>query len=180
MKSAKPKAATSKEVVHAVPEALPPAVRILKVATCPSLSGRSTLTYHLGGDAPDNLKFRVTANSGSGQFNADWVALAAIRKLLDQHPADKPLTSALLKPVFRGRSSNSPAFLFAVLKAEGLVKAAAEKDEGYLTGDFDAFQAEASALIAAGTDLAVASESPTEPPKKKRPVKASGANPESE
>ena len=173
MKSAKPKAATSKEVVHAVPEALPPVVRILKVATCPSLSGRSTLTYHLGGDALDNLRFRVTANSGSGQFNADWVALAAIRKLLDQHPADKPLTSALLKPVFRGRSSNSPAFMFAVLKAEGLVKAAAEKDEGYLLGDLEAFQAEASALIAAGTDLAVASESPTVQPKAKLALKAS-------
>ncbi len=180
MKSAKPKAATSKHAVHAVPDASPPAVHILKVATCPSLSGRSTLTYHLGGDALDNLQFRVTANSGSGQFNTDWVALAAIRQLLDQHPADKPLTSALLKPVFRGRSSNSPAFLFAVLKAEGLVQAAAEKDGGYLLGDLDAFRAEASALIAAGTNLAVASESSTELPKKKHPVKASAANPDSE
>ena len=180
MKSAKPKAATSKQAVHAVPDASLPAVRILKVATCPSLSGRSTLTYHLGGDALDDLQFRVTANSGSGQFNADWVALVAIRKLLDQHPADKPLTSALLKPVFRGRSSNSPAFLFAVLKAEGLVQAAAEKDGGYLLGDLDAFRAEASASIAAGTNLAVASESSTELPKKKLPVKASAANPDSE
>lgn len=179
MKAVKPVAATSKEVVQAVAEALP-TVRILKVATCPSLSGRSTLTYHLGGDALDDLRFRVTANSGSGQFNADWVALAAIRKLLDQHPADKPLTSTLLKPVFRGRSSNSPAFLFAVLKAEGLVKAAAEKDGGYLLGDLGAFQGDASALVAAGTDLAVAAESPTELPKRKRPVKAVVANPESE
>lgn len=170
MKSAKPVVAASK---HAVAEALPPAVRILKVATCPSLSGRSTLTYHLGGDALDDLRFRVTANSGSGQFNADWVAMAAIRKLLDQHPADKPLTSVALKPVFRGRSSNSPAFLFAVLKAEGLVKAAAEKDGGYLLGDLDAFRAEASALIAAGTDLGVASESPIVQPKKKLSLKAS-------
>lgn len=173
MKAVKPVAATSKQVVHAVAEALPPTVRILKVATCPSLSGRSTLTYHLGGDALDDLQFRVTANSGSGQFNADWVALAAIRKLLDQHPADKPLTSTLLKPVFRGRSSNSPAFLFAVLKAEGLVKAAAEKDGGYLLGDLDAFQVDASALIATGVDLSVASESPTEPPKKRLALKAS-------
>lgn len=162
------------------PEAATPAVRILKVGTCPSLSGRSTLTYHVGGDSIDNLQFRVVANSGSGQFNADWISLAAIQKLLDQHPVDKPLTSHALQPIFRGKSSNSPAFLFAVLKAEGLVKAAAEKEGGYLLGDIEAFTAEASALVAAGSDLAAASEPPPELPKKKRSAKATATKPASE
>ncbi len=162
------------------PEAATPAVRILKIGTCPSLSGRSTLTYHIGGGSLADLQFRVVANSGSGQFNADWVALEDIRKRLDQHPADKPLTSHVLQPIFRGKSSNSPAFLFAVLKAEGLVKAAAEKDGGYLLGDIEAFTAEALALVAAGSDLAAASELPPEQPKKKRPAKATAINPASE
>ena len=38
-------------------------------------------------------------------------------------------------------------------KAEGLVKAGAEKDSGYLLGDIEAFQKAVAALIAAGTDL---------------------------
>ena len=81
--------------------------------------------------------------------------------------------------MFRGKSSNSPAFLFAVLKAEGLVLAGAEKDSGYLLGDIAAFQKAVAALIATGTDLNASPATPpeptepTEPPKKKRPVKAS-------
>ena len=96
-----------------------------------------------------------------------------IEKMLTQHPADKPMTSRIMQPVFRGKSSNSPAFLFAVLKAEGLVTASKEKDGGYLLGDIDAFKKEASALIAADTDLGAATETPPEPVKKKRPVKES-------
>ena len=118
-------------------------------------------------------------NSSSGQFNADWVSLSLIEKLLTEQPADKPMTSRVLSTVFRGKSSNSPAFLFAVLKAEGLVLAGAEKDSGYQLGDIAAFQKLLAALIATGADLTVASATPpeptesTEPPKKKRPAKAS-------
>ena len=111
-------------------------------------------------------------NSGNGQFNAEWVSLTLIEKLLTQHPADKPLTSRIMQPVFRGKSSNSPAFLFVSLKAEGLVKAGDGKDRGCLLGDIEAFRREMSALIAAGADLAVATDAPTEPPKKKRLLKA--------
>jgi len=163
---------TKKAVIPETP------IRILKVGTCPSLSGRSTLTYHLGSDADGGFHCRVVQNSGSGQFNADWVSLAVIEKLLTEQPADKPMTSRVLSTVFRGKSSNSPAFLFAVLKAEGLVLAGAEKDSGYQLGDIAAFHKAVAALIATGTDLnespATQPEStePTEPPKMKRPVKA--------
>jgi len=161
---------SKKEVVPEMP------VRILKIGTCSTLSGRSVLTYHLGCNAASEGYARVVQNSSSGQFNADWVSLSLIKKLLTEQPADKPMTSRILLPVFRGKSSNSPAFLFAVLKTEGLVLAGAEKDSGYLLGDIAAFQKGVAALIAAGTDLAVASVTPPEapePPKKKRPVKAS-------
>lgn len=157
---------------QAVPE-MP--IRILKIGTCPTLSGRSVLTYHVGCNTASEAYARVVQNSSSGQFNADWVSLSLIDKLLTAHPADKPMTSRVLLPVFRGKSSNSPAFLFAVLKAEGLVKAGTEKDSGYLLGDVEGFQKAAAASIAAGTDLATAPATPPEPPKKKRPAKESTA-----
>jgi hypothetical protein len=116
---------------------------------------------------------RIVQNSGNGQFNADWVPVTLIEKLLTAHPADKPMTSRVMLPVFRSKSSNSPAFLFAALMAEGLVKSGTEKDSGYLLGDIDAFKQDISALIAAGTDLATAPATPPEPPKKKRSAKAS-------
>jgi hypothetical protein len=145
--------------------------RILKIATCSTLSGRSELTYHLGCTADGEIQFRIVSNSGNGQFNSDWVSLNAIEKLLTQHPTDKPMTSRTMQPLFRGKSSNSPAFLFAALVAEGLVTAGKEKDSGYLLGDINAFKKEASALIAADTDLGVATETPPKSVKKKRPAK---------
>jgi hypothetical protein len=158
-------------------EALPPdtLIRILKIGTCTSLSGRSELTYHLGCNADSEIHFRVVQNSGNGQFNAEWVPLTLIEKLLTQHPADKPLTSRVMQPVFRSKSSNSPAFLFASLKAEGLVKARDGKDSGYLLGDIEGFKQAMSALIAAGADLAVATDTPAESVKKKRSAKESAS-----
>jgi hypothetical protein len=147
-------------------------IRILKVGTCSSLSGRSELTYHVGCNAESEIHFRVVQNSGNGQFNAEWVSLTLIEKLLTQHPGDKPLTSRVMQPVFRGKSSNSPAFLFVSLKAEGLVKAGDGKDSGCLLGDIETFKQAMSALVAAGADLAVATDATTATPKKKRLIKA--------
>lgn len=131
-------------------------MRVLKINTCPSLSGRSQLTYHIGCDAEGDIHLRVVQNSGSGQFNADWVPLSMVDRLLSKHPADKPLTSSVLSSVFRGKSSNSPAFLFAALKAESLVL------PDYNVGDVDAFRLAMSALIAGDTHVS------PEVPKRKR------------
>lgn len=155
-----------------VPEA---SIRILKVGTCPTLSGRSQLSYHLGCDRDNEIHLRVVQNSGNGQFNADWVHLAVIEKLLASHPADKPMTSRVMLPVFRSKSSNSPAFLFATLKAEGLVKAGAEKDSGYLHGDIGAFKKAVAILITNVTDLSATSDVTPELPKKKHSTKLSVA-----
>ena len=70
-------------------------------------------------------------------------------------------------PVFRGKSSNSPAFLFAALKAEGLVVAGKEKDSGYTLGNIEAFRQAMSALIAAGTDLSAPADTTSAPTKKR-------------
>jgi len=147
----------------AVVQELP--IRILKIATCPTLSGRSQLTYHLGNDTESAVHIRVVQNSGNGQFNSNWVSLSAVEKMLAGHPADKPMTSSSMLPIYRGKSSNSPAFLFAALKAEALVVAGKEKDSGYTLGNFETFRQAMSALIAAGTDL---SADTTSSPTKKR------------
>lgn len=53
--------------------------RIIKINECPSLSGNSTLTYHIGCDENNAIFFRVVANSGNGFFNKDWIALSDIQ-----------------------------------------------------------------------------------------------------
>lgn len=153
-------------------------IRIIKVGTCSTLSQRSTLTFHLGSDADGGIHIRVVQNSGNGQFNADWESLSVIEKLLSAHPAEKPMTSRVMQPVFRSKSSNSPAFLFAALLAEGLIKAGTE-DSVYLLGDIEPFRQSAAALIASDTDLGTSKDTSPESPKKKRPAKEAGiATPE--
>lgn len=150
----------------AVPE-LP--IRTIKIGNCSTLSGRSELVYHVGNDTESEVHIKVVQNSGNGQFNSNWVSLSAIEKILTGHPADKPMTSSAMLPVFRGKSSNSPAFLFAALKAEGLVVAGKEKDSGYTLGNLAVFKKEMSDLIAAGTDLSTAPE--TTPQRKQKELK---------
>jgi hypothetical protein len=41
-------------------------VRVLKSSTCPSLAGRTTLTYEIGANAASEILARVTKSSGTG------------------------------------------------------------------------------------------------------------------
>ena len=61
-------------------------IRVVKIGSCPTLSGRSELTYHLGRHEDESIYLRVVQNTGNGQFNPDWVALMQIEKLLAEHP----------------------------------------------------------------------------------------------
>ena len=53
-----------------------PALRILKVASCPTASGKGTLTYHVGCNASNAIQFRVVQNSGG-------VADVVLAKVMD-------------------------------------------------------------------------------------------------
>ena len=93
-------------------------VRVLKTGTCPSLSGKSKLTYEIGAGSASEICVRVTKNTGAGMFSKAWVALTRFSKLVN----DKPITSTSLAPLFKGGSANSAGFLLAVMKHEGLVR----------------------------------------------------------
>ena len=86
----------------AAPVACPDPFRILKIATCPSLSGRSTLTYHIGckrhGDSTEigTPFIRVYANSAAGLFSNDWVALDVIQQSFADALSKLPLARAAL------------------------------------------------------------------------------------
>ena len=131
----------------------PAPIRILKIGTCPSLSGKSELTYHVGCKAAAEVQLRAYANTGGGYFNKEWTPLAIVQQLLAKVPGDKAITSFVLHPLFQGRSVNTAAFLFAALKAEGLVQPG--KDKGYQCTDATAFFTEVKALITANVSLKV-------------------------
>ena len=152
-------------VVPAVTSIAPaPTVRIIKVGTCLSLSGKSNLSYHIGHAiadtevsatvaAADSIMFRVNTNSSSGFFSREWVAMSKIQQELDKVPSGHGITSFTLFPIFTGRSQNSPGFLLAALLNEGLVTHLPEKKRSYGRLPDAGFIAEMVKLIDAGTDL---------------------------
>jgi hypothetical protein len=137
-----------------------PAIRILKIASCPTLSGKSTLGYCLGctdeseGGAPA-IYLRIHANDGGGLFSNEWIPYQAIQQVLEKHPADKPITSFILHSLFKGRSANNRSFLLAILTQEKLVKQSADKQRQYERIDPAEFIAEVGLLMASGIDLKV-------------------------
>jgi hypothetical protein len=147
-------------------EALPsePPIRILKSGTCPSLSGKSTLTYHVG-CVGDDIAFRVFANTGGGFFNQKWIPLASIQQRFDKQPEGFSITSHTLSPLFQGQSMNSPAFLLAALKAEGLVEAAKDKKRCHTACNPEGFLMATKALMATDVDLKVVEKTRKKPAK---------------
>ncbi len=106
----------------------PDSITTLRTDQCPSLSGRSTLTYELGTDPEDRLHLRVTHNTGKGHHNPSWVAWEAIKPLVMKAPT---LAASALAPLFAGTSVNTAGFVLAALKHLGVVQAAVDQRHAY-------------------------------------------------
>ena len=132
---------------------LVPTIRVIKVDSCSTSSGKATLTYHIGCTTDKDIQFRVVTNTGGGLFSPEWISLSDIQPAFEQ--ASFPLTSFPFIKLYQGKSTNTPAFLMAVLKNEGLVRNLEGKIRGYETLDRKAFMDEMNSLIASDIDLKV-------------------------
>lgn len=117
-------------------------IRIIKTASCPSLSDRSILNYEIGA-IDDDFYIRLTGNTEKGLFSKDWISFAAIQGLV---PEDGMISSRYIRPIFAGRSVNSVAFLLAVLKHEGLIVGSDDKSRSWRCIDPSHFQQTMKAL----------------------------------
>ncbi|MYN04395.1 hypothetical protein GTP41_20080 [Pseudoduganella sp. DS3] len=146
-------------------------IKVLKEAVCPSLSGRSSLTYHIGCRADhlgkdgsefnEGISLRIHHNSGSGLFSNQWVPIASLKPVFDKEKSQDAVTSSSLSSVFAGSSVNTAGFILAVLKAEGLVVHMPEKRRYYQCTSTEQFFIDLKALcgaIADGADMAIASD----------------------
>jgi hypothetical protein len=125
-----------------------PTVRVIKKSKCPTLSGKGELYYCLGVDSDDQLMMRIYSNNGGGFFSDEWVPVARILETLESCDPDTPITSVALSPLFRGRSVNTPAFLTAALKAEGVLESIEGKQRCHQLGDVEGFLETAKQLQA--------------------------------
>lgn len=140
--------------MSAIVSNLVPTMRILKVASCPTCTGKTTLTYQIGCTTDKDIQFRVIANTGGGLFSPEWISLSVIQPAFEQAPF--PLTSFPLINLYQGKSTNTPAFLMAALKNEGLVRNLEGKIRGYEILDSKPFMDEMNALMTSDIDLKTA------------------------
>ncbi len=147
-------------------------MRIIKIASCPTCSGKANLTYHFGCTQDNQVHIRIVENSGGGFFSEEWVPLNATLAALDKAP--QPITAIPFINLFIGKSVNTPGFLLAVLKHEGLVKLLEGKVRGYEKLDSEAFMGEVNKLVSSDVDLKYVPVTPikksatTNPPNKSK------------
>ena len=142
--------------------------RVLKSGTCPSLSGRSKLTYEFAVGPSNRLHVRIAKNSGGGFFHDRWVQWERVQAVLDKS-GTKPLLCHTLEPLFKGLSVNTPGFLLAALKHEGLVVDHAEVARCYQRADPAPFFQEMKALLEGpvkGVKAVKVVKAPAQPPAK--------------
>ena len=102
-----------------LPVTLDSLIRVLKEGNCPSLTGRSTLSYQLGLKDESELYLRLISNTGSGFFSKEWIACTVIEQLIT---GAAELTSTSFKTLFPNKSVNTGGFVMAVIKALGLIQ----------------------------------------------------------
>jgi hypothetical protein len=131
-------------------------LQVIKIGTCPSLTRASQITYHLVLNADDDQVYlRIAGNSGGGLFAKEAVALDAIIAAI-QAQGDQPITGKTLRPLFRGKSANTPGFALAAARDLGLIVARPGPEGGYQGGNAQRCREAIAALIAAGTAIPVA------------------------
>ena len=137
------KKSTQKKTVNATEKEKPvePSLIIIHTSKCQTVSNKSTLTYNIAVDDKEHVFIRINNNTGGGFFSNEWVSLDRITTTLKEVPADSPITSIHLFPLFKGKSVNSPGYLLAVLVNEGILTSFQGKKRQYVYSGVDVFLA---------------------------------------
>ena len=154
-------------------------VKVVHSSTCPSLSGKSQISYQIGVHPEGAMYLRIYANTGGGFFSPEWVPLAEVQKFIDAAPKDKPLSSWSLHPLFRGKSVNTPAFFMAALVHEKWLRILKGKKRGLEVLDEAPFMAKLEKLTAGKASPKKPAANPQKPATvsaKKSPAKKPTAN----
>ena len=99
-------------------------IKPMHAGSCPSISGRSTLTFALGKHETEGTwHLRIVGTSGGGMFCDDWAPGLDIDAVVVGATA---LTSRSFDVLHPGRSINTAGFVLATLKHLGLIRTNAE------------------------------------------------------
>ena len=99
-------------------------IKVIYEGACPSISGRSTLTYAIGRHSEDGkFHLAITGNSGGGMWCKDWASASAIQDVV---LGEGELTAKSFHVLHPGKSINTGGFVLASLKDLGFIRPNAE------------------------------------------------------
>jgi len=124
-----------------------PDMRILKTATCKTLSGKSTLTYQIGCTPESIIHLCIAGNSGGGFFSDEWIPFEGILEVLKDRPDGSPVMSHFLTPLLKGKSVNTCAFILAAMKHLKLLRPLPKKQRLHEMLDAQPFLDQVSKLM---------------------------------
>ena len=131
------------------PEQELPEIETIFTGECPSISGRSALTYAIGRHPETSaLHIRIVSNSGAGMFSDEWAEGAAVDAIVR---GSSELTAKSFQTLHPGRSINTGGFVMAVLKALGYIRPNAENTRLHEQVPTETFDKVAMACIARST-----------------------------
>lgn len=117
---------------------------------CPSVSGRSTLTYAIGRHAENGtLHLAITGNSGGGMWCKDWASASAMQRVV---LGETGLTARSFHLLHPGRSINTGGFVLSAIKDLGLIRANAENTRLHEHVPTTTFEQVVMARIAGSTE----------------------------
>lgn len=119
---------------------------VLKKEMTKSVTGKSFIHYEIGNNPEGVMHIRIITNTGGGYFSNEWVRFDSIYSELDR-VRDQPVTSYHLKPLYEGKSVNTPAFLLAAMTNEGLLIPHPERARCYAKTDPSDFIKVIQALV---------------------------------
>lgn len=97
-----------------------PLIAAIYSGDCPSVSGRSNLSFEIGRHAQDeSLHLRIAANDGGGMFCEDWASGMQIDAIVK---GSTELTAKSFHALHPGRSINTGGFVLACLRHLGLIR----------------------------------------------------------
>ena len=136
------------EIEVEIPEEVDP-IKPLYEGECPSISGRSTLTFVIGQHEDDaSWHLRIAGNSAGGMFCSEWASGLSIDAVVLGATA---LTSRSFDVLHPGRSINTAGFLAAALKHLGLIRTNAENSRHHEHVPTETFEKVAIAAIDPGS-----------------------------
>jgi hypothetical protein len=125
-------------------------INVVKQIECDSLSRMSKLTYEFGVSGEAEVVMRIVGNSGSGMFSNDWVSTREVLNILRVPLYQESVASVAFRPLYVGKSINTPSFLMAALRNEEVITPHPTNRRGYQVTAVSAFEERLAGLLGEG------------------------------